>query len=91
MVVIRFIESDIVLSINNEIACVNVVSFHDHIKYFWLMNSSFFHEVDGFILDHESMVTIVVQLNLEFVFQLTLFSQEILIFCWFSEILVVLC
>jgi hypothetical protein len=56
-----------------------------------LMNSSFFHEVDGFILDHESMVTIVVQLNLEFVFQLTLFSQEILIFCWFSEILVVLC
>ena len=57
---IRLIESDIMLSIYDEITCINVVSLYHHFKHLWLMNFAFFHKVDDFILDSYRMVHIVV-------------------------------
>lgn len=91
MVVVRFIESDIVLSINDIVACVDIVSLEDHFKDFRLVHGSFLHEVDDFILNNDGVVNIVIQLNLNLVFHLTLLCKEILFLNWFCEIFVVFC
>ncbi len=89
MVVIRLIESDIVLSINDEVASINIVTLENHLEHLWLMNCTFLHEIDNFILDNNSMVDIVIELYLHFIFHLTSLRQEILLFNWFCEVLIV--
>lgn len=90
MVVVGFVESDVVFSVNDEVACVNVVSFKNHLEDFRLMHSTFLHEVDNFILDNDGMIYVVIELHLNFVLKLSLLGQEVLLLNRFSEIFVVL-
>jgi hypothetical protein len=43
--------SDGVIGVDHEVGGVNVVPLQDHLKDFWVMNSSFLHEVDYLVLD----------------------------------------
>lgn len=89
MIMIRLIESDVVLGVDNEIASIYIVPFHHHVKHFGVVDSSLFHEIDSFILNHDSMVNVVIELDLEFVLELTLLGEEVFFFNWVSEVLVV--
>ena len=80
---------DRVISVDNEIGSIDIVTFQYHFENFGLMNSSFFHEFNNFILLGDGMVYVVVKLNLHLVFELTGLGQEIFIFWRISEILTV--
>lgn len=60
MIVIGLIESNVVLSVDYIVTGVNVVSFQHHVKYFRLMDSAFLHEVHNLVLNHNSMICVVV-------------------------------
>ncbi len=53
VVVTWFVEPEVMLSVDYEVTCVDVVSLENHFKYFWMMNSALFHEVDDFILNND--------------------------------------
>ena len=72
VIVIWLIESDIVFCVNNEVTGINVIALDNHIEYFWVMNSTLFHEVNNLILDNNGVVNIVIELNLDLVLKLTL-------------------
>lgn len=91
MVVVRLIESDIVFCIDDEVTCVDVVTLHCPFKYFWLVNSSFLHEIYYLILYSDGMVYIVVQLHLELILKLPFLGQKVFLLNWISEIFVIFC
>lgn len=72
---IWFVESYIIFSIDDKISSINVIAFKHHIKYFWLVNGTLFHKVNYLILYKDLMVYIVVQLNLDFIFELSSFGK----------------
>lgn len=90
MVVAWLAESDVVLSVDNEIAGVDVVSLKDLFEDFGLVHSALFHEVNDFILYDDCMVNVVVKLNLHFVLKLSCLVHEVLILNWVSKVFVVL-
>ena len=90
VIVVRLVESNTVVCINDEIAGVDVVSLHDHFEDLRLVHSTLLHEIYDLILYHNSVINVVVKLNLQFILKLTCLVQEFLIFNGFCEILVVL-
>ena len=83
-------ETESLFSVDSEVRSVDIVSLHDHIKDFRLVNGSFLHEVDDLILDSDGVVHIVVKLDLELVFELTVLFEEIFIIDGVCEVLVIL-
>jgi len=90
VVVVWLVESDVVFSVNNEVGSVNVIALNNHFKDLRLMNSTFFHEVNSLVLHHNSVIHIVIELNLHLVLKLTSFVQEFLIFNGISKVFVIL-
>ena len=90
MIVVGLVESDTVISIDNEVAGVYVVALEYHIEYLWLVNSALLHEVDSLVLHNNSVVNVVIELNLHFVLQLSCLVQKFFTFDWLCEIKIVL-
>lgn len=90
VVVVWFIESNRVVSVDNEIASIDVVTLEYHFEYLRLMHSAFLHEIYDFILHHDSVINIVIELDLHFVLELTSLIEELLVFHWLCKVLVVL-
>ena len=65
---------DGVIGIDDKVGSINVVSFQYHLEHFWLMDASFFHEIDNFVLDGNRVINVIIELNLNLVFQLTRFA-----------------
>ena len=86
-----FVESLIVLGVDGEVRCVDIVSLHYHIEDLRLMHCSFLHEIDNLVLYNLALVYIVIKLDLEFVLQLSVLLEEVFILNWIGEVLVVLC
>lgn len=47
---VALFNSEVVSSVDNEIRGINVISFNSCLKEFWMMDDSFFHEIDNDIL-----------------------------------------
>ena len=77
---VGLIESDVILGVDREVRSVNIVSLEDHVENFGLVHSALLHKVYDLVLDHHSVVDVVVQLDLDLVFQLARFVQQLLIF-----------
>jgi hypothetical protein len=90
VVVVGLIESDGVISVDREVRGVNVVPLHDPFEDLGLVNGALFHEIDSLILHHHGVVHVVVQLHLQLILQLPCLVEELLIFNWLSEVLIVL-
>ena len=71
--------SNRVISVNNEVRCIDVVTLAYHLEDLGLMNGTLFHKLNNFILMSNGVIDIVVQLNLNFVFELTGLVHEVLI------------
>ena len=80
-----------VVCVDDEVRCIYIVAFEDHLEYLWLMDSTLLHEIDDLVLDSDCMVDIVIKLNLNFILKLTGFCEEIFIFYWISKVLVIFC
>ena len=91
VIVIGLVESDIVLSVDNEVGGVNVEALHDHLEDLGLMHSTFLHKVDNLVLHHYCVIHVVIELNLHLVLELSLFVQELFVLDWLREVFVVLC
>ena len=78
-----------VVSVNNEVRCINIVSFKNHFKHLWLMNSTLLHELDNFVLMCDGLINVVINLNLGLVLQLTALCEELFILWWVSEVLAI--
>lgn len=78
------------VSVDGEVRCVNIVTFQDHLEDFRIVDSSFFHEVDDFILLSDRMVHIMIDLDLNLILELTSLVEEFLLLWWMCEILIVL-
>ncbi len=89
MVVIRLVESNVVLSVDAEVTRVDVVALHHHLEDLWLMHFALFHEVDNFVLDHDCVVCIVLNLDLELILKLSLLCHNLFGFSRLSKILIV--
>lgn len=89
MIVVRLVESDVVLCIDDEITGINIVTLKNHFKDFGLMHCSFLHEVNNFILDYDCMINVVIKLNLYFVLKLTLLAHEVLFLNWICEVFII--
>jgi hypothetical protein len=89
VVVVGFVESDVVFCVDNEIAGIDVVTLSDHLEYFGLMDSTLLHEVNDLILYKNSMISVVIELYLNFVFKLTSLGQEVFFLYWVSEVFIV--
>ena len=59
-VVVGLVEAHGLLCVDDEVACINVVAFHDHLEDFRLVNSAFLHEADALILNGDHVVHIVI-------------------------------
>ena len=79
-------EAQVVLSIDGEVARINVVSLEYLLKDFRLVHIALSHEADYLILDCDRVIDVVVKLYLNFVLQLSLASHEIFFFDIFHEI-----
>ena len=75
-VLVRLVEAHRLLRVDYEVACVNIVTLHDHIEDFRLVYLTFLHEVNNLVLNSDRMVRIVIQLGLQFVFELTVLLEE---------------
>lgn len=82
--------SDRVISVDNEVRGIDIVTFAYHLKDLWLMNCSLFHKLNNFILMSDGMIDIMVQLNLNFVFELTSLVHEVLILWDCCEVFTIL-
>lgn len=89
VIVVGLVESDVVLGVDDEIRGVNVVALDDHVENFGLMHSTLLHKVNDLILNHNSVVNVVIQLNLDLILQLTSLVEELLILNWLGEIFVI--
>lgn len=90
MVVVGLVEPDVVLCADGEVTGIDVVTLHYHFENLWLVDLTFLHEVDDFILDHNSVIDEVLDLNLELVLKLSLLGHDLLVFSWLCEVLIVL-
>ena len=70
-VCIGFVETHVVFCVDCEVACVNVVPFHDLFEYFWLVYRALLHEVDDLVLNRVVVVLVMVQLYLQFILKLS--------------------
>jgi hypothetical protein len=77
------------LSVDGEVARVDIVSLHDHFKDFGLMNGTLLHEVDDLILDCDGVVDVVVKLHLKLVLQLSVLLQEVFVVDGISKVLII--
>ena len=76
--------------VNHEVARVNIVSLHYHLKDLRLMDGALFHKLDALVLNCDRMVHIVVKLNLNLVLQLSVLLHEIWILVRVGEVMTVL-
>ena len=83
------VESDRVVGVDDEVRCINVVAFQDHLEHFWLMDCTFFHELNDLILLADVLIDVVIQLHLGLVLQLTSLGQEIFFLNWVSKVLAI--
>ena len=90
VVVGGFIESDVVFRVDNEVTRIDIITFKHHFEYFWLVHCSLLHEVDNFILNHDCMIDVIIQLHLHFILKLTILLQEVFIINWICEIFIIL-
>lgn len=79
------------LSVDLKVAGINVVTFHGHFKDLRLVNGTLLHEVDNLVLHSNCLIHVVLYLHLQFILQLTVFLQELLIINWIGEIFVIFC
>jgi hypothetical protein len=70
-VLVWFVETHVVFCVDCEVACVNVVPFHDLFEYFWLVYRALLHEVDDLVLNRVVVVLVMVQLYLQFILKLS--------------------
>lgn len=82
-------ESDRVVGVDDEIRCINVVAFQDHLEHFWLMDCTLLHELNDLILLSDRLFDVVIQLSLDLVLQLTSLGQEIFILNWVGKVLAI--
>jgi len=64
MVVVWLVVPNWVVSVNDEVGCVDIVAFNYHFEHFWLVNSSLLHEIYDLILNSNCVIYIIVQLDL---------------------------
>ena len=67
VVLVWFLKSDVVCSVDLKVRGVDVVPFNHHLEYFWLVDRPLLHKVNDLVLDGYRVVYIVVHLNLELV------------------------
>ena len=89
VVVVRLVKSDVVFGVDNEVRSINVVALEDHIEDLWLMHSALLHKVYDLVLNHNSVVNVIIKLNLHLILQLSGLVQELLVLNWLSEIFVI--
>mgnify|MGYP003330991012 FL=1 len=78
-----------VVSVDGEVASVDVVSLEDHLEHLRLVDSAFLHKVDDLILLNDGMLCVVVKLALDLILELTALLQELLVLNRISEVLVI--
>ena len=83
-------EAESFLSVDDEVASVNVVALHDHFEDFRLMDSAFLHEADDLVLDSNGVINVVIKLNLDLIFQLTVLLLEVFFVDGVSEVVTIL-
>ena len=76
--------------VNCEVAGVNIVSFHYHLKDLGLVNGALFHKLNALVLHCDRMVHIVIQLDLNLVLQLSVLPHEIWVFVGVGEVMTIL-
>lgn len=76
IVVIAFLGSEIICSVDNEIGSIDVISLNDSFEEFWVMNNTLLHEIDNDILRNSTHFLQVITLNSEFVLELPFLFQE---------------
>lgn len=81
---------DGVISVDNEVRGIDVVAFCNHLEHLGLVNCTFFHKLDDFVLMGDSVINVVVQLDLDFVFELTGLVHEILVLWDWCKVLTIL-
>ena len=77
------------LSVDLEVASVNVVALEHHLKDLRLVDSALLHKVDYFVLHRDGVVHVVVDLHLDLVLHLATLFKELLIVNWVSKVLIV--
>ena len=79
-------ESNRVVSVDNEVRGIDIVAFKDHFEDLWLMHGTLLHELNNLILLSNCVIDVVVKLSLHLVFQLSGLCQEVLILCWDGKV-----
>ena len=90
VIVCWLVETDRVVGVDCEIARVNVVAFEHHFKNFWLVHGALLHETYHFVLLRDGLFHIVIELNLDFILNLTGLGEEILVLGWERKVLAIL-
>lgn len=83
-------ESNRMVSVDNEVRCIDIVTFEHHLEDLWLMHCSLLHKLNDLVLLCNGMVHVMVKLGLNFVLELSCFRQEVLVLSWDSKVLSVL-
>jgi hypothetical protein len=78
-----------VCSVDFKVTCVDIVTLHHHLEHFRLMHGTLLHKVDYLVLDCDSMVDVVVELDLELVLQLPVLLQKLLLVYGVGEVFIV--
>ena len=84
------VETDRVVGVDREITRVNVVAFEHHFKNFWLVHCALLHKTYHFVLLRDGLLHVVIELNLDFVLNLTRLGEEVLVLWWEGEVLAIL-
>ncbi len=63
-------------SVDLEVSGINMVAFDDLFEYFWLVDSALLHEVDDLVVDIDTLVHVVLKLNLYFILELAFLGKE---------------
>jgi len=88
-VLVWLVETKCFLSVDGEVARVNIVALHDHLEDFGLMNSTLLHEVDDLILDCDGVINVVVKLHLKLVLKLSVFLEEVFVVDGISKVFII--
>ena len=83
------VRPDGVVCVDDIVDSIDVVALKYHVEHFWLVDSSFLHELNDFVLVVDGMVHIVVKLYLDFIFKLSGSVQEFFLFNRLGKVLAV--
>ena len=89
VVLVGFLEPDVVCSVDLKVRGIDIVALYYHFKHFRLVHGALLHEENDLVLYSYRVVDVVIHLDLQLILKLPILLQNLFIFYRIGEVFIV--